>query len=144
MAVLLLNIAAGIGRRAVGNVDAPVAARIGAGSRSRYCCDIAAGVGTKAGGDTVGARRAAIADGDAVIAADRGRGADGHGIVPFTVLPVPMTEEPEAFAVLATVLLEPTTWMLLPLPATFGPFTVLLSPNTKLLLPLMRLGSPMA
>ena len=56
----------------------------------------------------------------------------------------PTTEEPAALAVLATVLLEPTTLMLSPLPAVLGPLIVLLSPKAKLVLPLSVLGSPIA
>lgn len=42
-----------------------------------------------------------------------------------TVLPVPNTDEPSELPTPATLLLEPTTWMLSPLPATFGPLIVL-------------------
>jgi hypothetical protein len=41
-------------------------------------------------------------------------------LVAFTVLELPSTAEPAALAVEATVLLEPNTLMLSPLPATFG------------------------
>src|SRR6266700_6841095 len=50
----------------------------------------------------------------------------------LTVLFEPSTEEPDALAVLASVLFEPTTCTLSPLPGTAGPLIVLLLPKAKL------------
>jgi hypothetical protein len=91
---------------------------------------IAARLRLVAGRGGIGARRAAVANSDAVIAADIGGSANR-----YRVDPVPNTEEPEESAVLATVLLEPTTWILSPQPAVFPPLMVLLSPKAKELLP---------
>lgn len=77
LAMLPAEIAAGVGLAASGDIVAACAA--GVCVAAGFAAD-AAGIGWDTGSDAVGARDAAVANGDAVIATDRRPGADRHGI----------------------------------------------------------------